>query len=70
MNIDEIVQRAMQEKSLVSALTIGAIWETERIIKEYDRNRKNGTKASNGVMWDSMFGVTFQAIIDQWEKCK
>lgn len=67
MNLEEAVNRACQEPSLVEALTWIAVWESERAIKqavEYDRT---GIRTGSGdAAWDTCFRVCFTSVMKAW----
>jgi len=58
MNIDEAVKRAMEEETLLDALTFGCIWESERIVKE----------ARGNETWHTCFKITLDQIMTEWDK--
>jgi hypothetical protein len=67
MNIDQAVERACQEPTLVDALSWIAIWETERVIGQALRWKETGvSEASHGGGWDTCFKYCFTRVLTQW----
>lgn len=69
IKLQEAVNRACREASLVEALTWIAVWETERAIDQAVEFGRTGIRTgSNGAAWDTCFRVCFEAIMEAWPK--
>lgn len=63
MKLKEAVDRAVQEPTLVEALTWAAIWENDRAVRQALR----GERGPDGQLWDTCFKLVFQEVMDAWE---
>ena len=60
MNIDQAVERACQEPTLLDALTWICVWESERAIKQARENYGSG---SGGAGWDTCFRYCLEQVM-------
>lgn len=58
MNLTEAVERAIEEPTLIDALTWICVWESERII----------AYARNNPQWDTCFKFFLKEVTKAWEK--
>lgn len=69
VNLDQAVNKACEEKTLVEALTWIAVWETERVIKRVREYDKTGiSTASDGKCWDTCFTLCFKKTMEKWNE--
>ena len=64
MDIDEAVDRACKEPTIVDALSWICVWESERVVKQV---RENFGSGANGADWDTCFRVCLQKVIKKYE---
>ena len=57
MNIDEAVERACKEPTLLDALAWICVWESERAIEQ----------ALKGARWDTCFKLCLNRVLDSYE---
>ena len=69
-NLAEIVRIACEQaSSLVDAISMVCIWESERAIKQAFKWKETGeSTASHGGGWDTCFRVCIEAVIEAWEE--
>jgi hypothetical protein len=53
LNINQMVGRACEEPTLLDALTLAAIWESERIVIQARKHEQ----------WETCFRATFQKVM-------
>jgi hypothetical protein len=63
MNLTDAVKRAIEEPTLVDALTWICIWENDRAVKQALGNPGSG---SNGASWDTCFKISIDAVMNAW----
>lgn len=64
MTLDDMVSEACKKSTLVDALTLVAIWESERAIEQAKNYFLTGiSTADNGGGWDTCFKVCFEAVM-------
>jgi hypothetical protein len=69
MNLQEAVNRACQESSLVDALTWIATWDSSRAIEQAVEFGRTGIRTGAGdAAWDTCFRVCFTAVMEAWPK--
>ncbi len=61
MNINEAVERACQEPTLVKALSWIAIWDTERVVKK--------VRAEPDKPWETLFELCFNKVMERYGLC-
>ena len=67
MDLTEAAKKACEEPTLIDALNFIAIWETERIIKQYDAYKETGVSTTgDDKKWDTCFKVCFKEVLRQW----
>jgi len=64
-NIDEAVKTAVQQPTLVDALTWICVWESERIVKQVRFNFGSG---ANGAGWDTCFKTCIEHVIAAYKE--
>jgi len=64
MNISEAVNRAIQEPTLIDALSSICIWESERIVRQVQNNYGSG---SNGAGWDTCFWICIKLVMESYK---
>ena len=62
MNIDQAVEKACKEPTLLDALTWICVWECERAIKQ----AKKELRDSNGKGWDTCFKVCLKNVLEKY----
>lgn len=71
MNLKEALDRALEEDTVLDALSFLAIWEGERAIRQRDECLRTGTStASHEGTYDTCYRATFEALFRElgWEK--
>ena len=68
MNIKEATNRALQEESLLDAITFMAIWENDRAVKQAIRNYESEERNPDGSMYDTCFRSAFQYLLSKYEQ--
>lgn len=66
MNIDEAVEKACQESTLLKALTYICIWESERVVKQ----AKKELIDADGKGWDTCFGACLKIVMERYKEKK
>lgn len=66
MKLNDLVERACKEKTLVDALNWAAIAENDRAIKQAFENEKKGHRTPEGALWETCFKVLFKAVTRRW----
>lgn len=67
MNINEAVEKACEQPTLLDALSYIAVWESERAIEQAKNFFKTGISTTgDGKGWDTCFKVCFSLV---FEKC-
>jgi hypothetical protein len=64
MNITEAVDRAIQECTLIDALSWICVWESERAIQQARFNYGSG---SNGQGWDTCFKYCISEVVKRYQ---
>lgn len=68
MKLQDAVNRACLEPSLVDALTWIAVWECERAIAQTREFDRTGVRTGSGdAAWDTCFRSCFTAVMEAWE---
>lgn len=63
MNLEEAVERACKEGTLIEALAWIVVWENERVVRQVrDFDRTGVSKASPDRLWDTCFTLCFKAV--------
>lgn len=65
LNINELVKLAIEQPTLIDALTFISVWESERIVKQARFNFGSG---SNGAGWDTCFRTCISTVMKAWEE--
>ena len=69
MKIDEAVEEACKQPSLIDALDWIAIWESERVTKQAHNFLNTGVStAGDGKGWNTCFKHCFEEVMYKWEK--
>ena len=68
MNIKEATERACQEPTLLDALSWICVWETERVIKQYDRNELTTSECCKGGRWETCFKVCLKSVMETYKE--
>lgn len=68
MNLQEAVERACSEPTLVDALAWIAVWEADRAVKQALRNEKTAQRGPDGRQWDTCFKLAFQWVLERYPK--
>jgi hypothetical protein len=66
MNFKEAIECALQEPTLLDALTLIAVWDTERSIRQARRYFVTGETNPDGMGWETCFRVCFKAVMQKW----
>lgn len=56
MNFNKAIEKACKESTLIDALVSICIWESERIIKQAEKNEG----------WDSCFKICLNTVVKKW----
>ena len=67
MNIDEALEKAKKEPTLVDALSWICVWESERAIKQAIRNNKVGYVDADGKGWDTCFKHCIERVMEVYK---
>ena len=62
-NIDQAVERACKESTLLDALTWICVWESERAIRQVRKNYGSGT---DGAGWDTCFKYSLKRVMESY----
>lgn len=69
MNIDEAIKRALEEPTLIKALSWIAVWESERAIQQARRYFETKVPTgSHGGGWDTCFEYCFNRVSEAWSR--
>lgn len=66
MTLDEAIERAFEEPTLVKGLTFMALWETGRIVEQVGRNLITGQRGPNGELYEARFEMAFTTFLQRW----
>lgn len=61
MKINEAVERACQEPTLLDALSWICVWESERIVEQ-----AKGLRSHDGRSWDTCFKICLGRVMRRW----
>jgi hypothetical protein len=70
MTIDQAIDRACQEPTLVDALSWICLWECERVVAQALRNVPNNIRDADGKSWDTCFGYCIRLVMDAYGRQK
>lgn len=69
MNISEAVKRAIEEPTLLYALSWIAVWESERVVRQAHAFLDTGVRTTGDEKgWDTMFSYLFKQVDDAWNE--
>jgi hypothetical protein len=65
IKLEEAVEKACKEKTLLDALTFICIWECGRAINQARFNYGSG---ANGAGWDTCFKLCLESVMNKWKE--
>ena len=67
MNVSEAITRAIEEPTLLDALSWIAVWESERVVRQAHAFLDTGERTMGDEKgWDTMFSYLFKQVDDAW----
>lgn len=67
MNINEAVNEALKQPTLIKALSYICTWENERAVKQAIENPGSG---ANGAQWDTCFEICISRVMEAYATSK
>jgi len=63
-----IINRALEEPTLLKALSFVAVWESERAIQQARKYYDTGVSTAAYGGWDTCFEYCFKELISKWNQ--